>query len=257
MRLGNRIAAGAAAAALTVLSATSAGADVVSNDLDTSVDAVHEQMNLTYPGSAGSTKLYVIVEGIPGGGPPGEHPGCDINGSNKITLTPVLSVPGVATVSLSNGGVIDDCTDTVRATVTPVGLGSTEVSFSGVSKTPNDPNLSISYVAATFDVNVAQGTSDGGGGSRCEADRAAPAWASALLKGNGLRAKVAGKPNFISSVARHMETGATFHSWGKAVHPYYENAVWDYMRTQLGLSLPKGPAEVKKPGWNCTALPTS
>ena len=257
MRIGNRLAAGVAAAALTVLQATAAGADVVSNDLDTSVDAVHEQMNLTYPGSAGSTKLYVIVEGVPGGGPPGEHPGCDINGANRITLTPVLSVGGVATVSLSNGGVIDACTDTVRATVTPIGLGSTVVSFTGVSKTPNDPNLTITYDAATFDVNVTQGTIDGGGGSRCEADRAAPAWASALLKGNGLKAKVAGKPNYISSVARHMEAGATFDTWGKAVHPTYENAVWNYMKTTLHLDLPKGPDQVKKPGWNCTALPTS
>jgi hypothetical protein len=257
MHIGNRLAAGVAAAALTVLSATAAGADVVGNELDTSLDAVHEQMNLTLPGSAGTTKLYVIVDGAPGYLQPDDHPNCNINGSHTVTLVPHLSNASVATVTLSNGGVLDACTDKVTVTVTPQALGSTEVSFTGIEQTSNDPHLIFTYEPATFDVNVTQGTSDGGGGTRCEADRAAPAWAAALLKGNGLRAKVDGKPNYISSVARHMEAGATFDTWGKAVHPSYENAVWSYMTTALHLNLPKGPDQVKKPGWNCTPLPTS
>ena len=257
MRITNRLAAGFAAAALLVAPAASAGADVIGNDYDSTLDAVHEQMNLTLPGSAGKTKLYLIVDGAPGYLQPTDHPGCNINGSHTVTLVPHLTNSSVATVALSGGGVLDACTDKVTVTVTPQALGSTEVSFTGIEQTSNDPHLIFNYEPATFDVNVTQGTGDGGGGTRCEDDRAAPAWAAALLKGNDLRAKVEGKPNYISSVAKHMEAGAVFDTFGKAAHPYYENAVYAYMKTTLGLSMSKGPDDVRKPAERCTPLPTS
>jgi len=31
--------------------------------------------------------------------------------------------------------------------------------------------------------------------------------------------------------------------------------VWAYMTSELGLDLEKGPAEVARPGWECTQLP--
>lgn len=257
MSTTRRFAAVCAAATVAVLTATSASADIISNDYDATVDSVHEEMNLTLPGSPGKTKLYVIVDGVAGNLQLADHPGCNINGSHKITLVAHVADPAVATVGLSGGGLLDSCADTVTVTVTPEKIGSTQVTFTGIEQTSNDPHLVISYAEADFNVNVGQGTGDDTGGTRCDNDRAAPAWARAFLKANDLRAKVAGEPNYVRSVARHMGPGATFDLISKAVHSSYEDAVYAYMTTTLGLSMSTGPDDVRKPAERCTPLPTS
>ena len=97
------------------------------------------------------------------------------------------------------------------------------------------------------------------GRRRCGSDRgdAAPAWAAALLKGNNVKAKGTTIANYISTVAQEMEQRASFHDVEKIDQAAYSAAVWTYMKTLpgLGTALPKGPAEVARPGWECTQLP--
>jgi hypothetical protein len=254
-----RMAAVAAATALSTLVAMSASADVIYNELDTSIDAKHELMTLVEGGVDGATNLSVLVEGQPGRGKPDEHPGCDINGKHHVTLLPHVVPAGSLQVTLSNGGVIEDCADKVHVTVRALTLtvGQTaEVTFTGDEVTSKDPKLDIAYDQAAFDVTLIAATDTGDDGSRCDADPAAPAWARALLKGNDLRAKVAGKPNYVSSVARHMGKGATFEGYAKS-SVSYPFLVENYLEGLLGSSLQYGPDDVRKPGWRCTALPTS
>lgn len=251
----SKLAALIAATTVLTLGATSAWADTVYNDLDATIDSAHESMSLTYDsatstGSTGTTTLAIQIQGRSAG----DHPGCNIQGGGHyITITPTSSDESVATVALSNGGRFDTCNDTVLATVTTTGIGTAAMTFGIDSdRTSNDPHLSFSLVEAAFDVTVVEGATSVGGGTRCDADPAAPAWAAALLKGNNVKAKATAYSNYISSVARAMGQGATFQSWEKNAHPAYETAVWNYMKSTLGLALPKGPAEVARPGWECT-----
>jgi hypothetical protein len=249
----SRLAATLAATALTLLTATSARADIVTNDLDASVDSTLESMLLhVTPGTPATTKLSIVIEGHAAG----DHPGCNIDGApHYLKLSPVLSTPGVATVTLSGGGVFDACTDTVTATVTPVAVGQTTVTFGYQADTAGDPHLRFSTAEAAFKVTVDPGSDTSSTGTGC-AKPAAPAWASALLKGNGLRPKAPANRGYISSVARHMGKGATFDGWVKSSRAGYSKAVWVYLQG-LGVALPKGPAQVARPGWTCVALPSS
>jgi hypothetical protein len=253
-----RMAAVGVATALSTLVAMSASADVIYNELDTSIDATHELMKLVVGGPDGETNLSVLVEGEPGGGKPDEHPGCDINGKHQVTLLPHVVPAGSVQVSLSNGGVINDCADKVHVTVHALSLavGATAtVTFTGDEVTSKDPKLDIAYEQAGFDVKLLAGT-NAGDGSRCDADPAAPAWARALLKGNDLKAKVPGKRNYVWSVADHMGKGATFNGYAKSANNYpFE--VESYLEGLLGTQLANGPDEVRKPGWRCTPLPAN
>ncbi len=261
-----RVAAVSAAAALTVLSATSAFADDVYNDLDGSIDVDHESMSLQYddadsiPGPDGTTTMRVRVEDKGEGGD--DFNNCNLPGNHTVTLVPAYNT-GVVSVSIAGGGVIDACTDELLVTVTPVHSGTTAVTFSGLATgNPNAPFTAFDYSGADFDVTVMNtdlGDGNPGGGEICDADPAAPAWAAALLKGNGVKAKGKNAPNYVAMVAHEMGQGATFGSFAKSDHPEYEYAVWDYMKAELGLSLGKGPrhADVIKPGWECTTLPGS
>jgi hypothetical protein len=252
------MAAVSAAATLSLFAVASASGDIITNDLD----AVYETMNLTLPGSSGTTKLYVIVEGVTGGGggKPVEHPNCDLQGAaNKVTLVAHYD-ESIVDVALSDDGVLAECDDKVTVTVTPVGVGSTTVSFTGIEKTSQDRNLNLTYDQAAFNVDVTGATGGDSGGSRCDNDRAAPAWARAFLKANDQKAKVKGEPNYVAQVARKMGPGTMFGTTYKVEHPAYEKAVYDYMTSTangLGLSLPKGPDDVRKPGERCTPLPTN
>lgn len=55
----------------------------------------------------------------------------------------------------------------------------------------------------------------------CDADPAAPAWANAILRANGIKNKTTIQ-NTISSVAKHMTNGAMFDGIVKNAHPAYE-----------------------------------
>lgn len=261
MGFSKRLAAVCAAASLTVLSATSAWADDLDNGLDGDIDVTHESMTLQYDdvhgiaGPNGDTTVTLIADDNDAF----NGPACNLPGGVSLALTAHYD-PAVVNVVLGNSGVIDDCGAPLAVTVTPVHSGSTTVTFSGeISNSQNAAQNDFTYDGATFDVTVnnVDLSNGGGGGTVCDADPAAPAWAAALLKGNNVKAKGTTLSNYISSVAQHMGTRATFDSAEKSDHPGYETAVWNYMKTTLGLtSLTKGPHDpaVIKPGWECTTI---
>jgi hypothetical protein len=250
MKINRRWLAVVAGAALALI-APAAMADTVYNDLDGSVDSSLEQLDLTYDsvamtGSSGTTTLEIQVDGHP------DHPGCNINGARYITLAPVLSDPAVATVSLSNGGTFDACSDTVLATVQATGIGSTDVTFTvTASKLDGDWHTQFSLVEAAFTVNVTEGSTPLPPPVGCDADPAAPAWANAILAKAGLKPKM-GSTNLVSLIAHEMGNGATFGGYAKNAHPQYENAVHDELEALTGKTLPSAQSAAR-PGWECSA----
>jgi len=237
------------AALAVVCMAAAALADTVYNTLDNTIDATHEQMNLVVPGPAGSTTLKIEVQGHP------DHPGCNIQGGSQyIGLAASTSTPGIVDVTWANDdSVFNDCTETLTVIVTPLAVGTTTVSFAeDASKTSRDPHLTFSLGESTFDVNVTAGS--GGGGTICDADPAAPAWAAAILQKNGFKPKASSFSNYVSQVAHHMSNGATFEGFAKNAHPDYENAVHDWMQSTFGISLPYSAAQSARPGWECTTV---
>ena len=237
-----------AGAALTLIG-PAAFADTVYNNLDNSIDTALESMGLTYDtvastGTTGSTTLRIQINGHPG-----DHPGCNIQGgAHYISLDPVVGDPGVASVTLSNDGRFDACTDTVVATVQATGVGSTNVTFViDAARTSNDPSLTFNLDQAAFTVNVTAGTAVTPTG--CDVDPAAPAWANAMLQKAGIKAKAAN--NYISQIAHEMGTGATFGGYAKNAHPQYENAVHDELVSITGNSGIPSAQDAARPGWEC------
>jgi hypothetical protein len=93
---------------------------------------------------------------------------------------------------------------------------------------------------------------------------AAPAWAAAILQGNGVKGSNKSYSKLISSVAQTMLQGAAFPSGSDVIakdqSAGYSTAVWEYMKAQnlannYKLNLAKGPAEVARPGWECNFTP--
>jgi hypothetical protein len=92
---------------------------------------------------------------------------------------------------------------------------------------------------------------------------AAPAWAAAILAGNGVKGSNKAYSKLISSVAHAMLQGAAFPSGSDVVakdQAAYSTAVWDYMQAQnvannYRLDLANGPEAVARPGWECNFTP--
>ncbi|MDH5519775.1 MAG: hypothetical protein OEZ14_04485, partial [Acidimicrobiia bacterium] len=63
-----------------------ASADDVSNNLDTSIDAVAEVMGLNVGGSNGTTTLYIRATGT-GNNPADGKSGCNLTGSTTLTIS--------------------------------------------------------------------------------------------------------------------------------------------------------------------------
>jgi len=239
--------------AAILLTATAANADTLYNTLDGTVDATHEQMQLTVPGAPGTTTLQLQINGHEAG----DHPGCNIPGSasnpHQLQVVASSSVPAVASVAFANDDdTFNTCSDVLTVSVTPLTAGTTTVSFIAGpnTSTPGDWHVAWSFAEATFDVVVTATSTPGG--TACDVDPAAPAWAVAILQANGIKNKTV-QQNTIASVAHAMGTGATFAGVVKNAHPAYENAVWSYL-SGLGLAVPKGPTQVNRPGWICTAV---
>jgi hypothetical protein len=251
MRIPRTFAAVAVAAVVT-LTGTAAVADTFYNDLDVTVDSVYETMNLTYDtansiGTTGSTVIALQIDGHP------DHNGCNIQGGpHYVALVATSSNPAVATVTLADDGVFNDCAGTSLATVTSQGVGTADITFAVDSaRTNNDPALTFSVVEAAFHVNVTEGS---GVVTGCDADPAAPAWAAAMLQKSGIKNKNQ-TTNYVSIIANEMGPGATFGSppIAKNAHPQYENAVHDRLVELTGRSI-ADPASSARPGWVCTPL---
>jgi len=253
MRISKQFAAACVAATLTVLTATAARADIVYNTLDDSVDTAAESMTLYLdPGAAGVSELRILEQDAP------DHPNCNINGDPWNLTVSASYDSSIVAIDFPDGLTLEECDSVLRVEVTPKALGSTSVVFSYTANVPSssgNDSRTFDVRQADFDVTVLQGDGQGGG-TVCDADPAAPAWAAALLKGNGVKAKDGGS-NYVSSVAKAMGQRATFGGVEKSDHPGYEDAVWEYMKNELGLGLRKGPHDpaVIKPGWECTNIP--
>ncbi|OFI36754.1 hypothetical protein BIU82_11780 [Arthrobacter sp. SW1] len=129
---------------MLLATAGAAGADVIYNNLDGTVDAVAEVMPLNAGGPTGGTVL--AVQPANGDG----KQGCNLTGSNVLELSISSSQPSVATVS--PGTVLfTSCSDTKQLTVTPLSNGSTTISASVVSNTSGG---SFNLGPATFQADV-------------------------------------------------------------------------------------------------------
>jgi hypothetical protein len=133
------------AVAAFALFAAVAYADDVSNDLDGTIDATAETLNLSFPGSAGTGGLYVAP--VNGDG----KNGCNLTGATTLVVSVASSNPAVASVS-PNSITFESCGDTPTITVTPHGVGSTTVS---VSQTANSTAGTFNLAPASFAVSVA------------------------------------------------------------------------------------------------------
>ncbi|MCA1845293.1 MAG: hypothetical protein LC792_19290 [Actinobacteria bacterium] len=234
--------------------ASVAGADIVYDTTNgATVDSPIETMALSVGGANGSTTLQIQLEGHTDG----DHPGCNIQGdAHTLTMSLSNSNPAAASAAFAGGdAVFDTCDDILTVVVSPLAVGQTTISFSGVGDTANDPHLHFSYDQAAFLVNVTAATTPPPP-VVCDADPAAPAWANAILKANPNMKNKTTVQNTISSVAHHMTQGAMFDGVAKNAHPDYENAVYHYMTTAapagLGLSLSVDAQHSARPGWECS-----
>ena len=134
-----------AAAGLVAATAGAARADNVSNNLDSTVDAVAEVMPLNVGGADGTTTLYVDPTNGDG------KNGCNLTGSTTLVVAVASSNTGVATVSPSSL-TFDSCGAVKTLTVHPVAIGSATIS---VSQTSNNTGATFNLAPATFTVNVA------------------------------------------------------------------------------------------------------
>lgn len=120
-------------------------ADDISNDLDATIDASAEVLNLTAAGPNGSVGLYVQPRNGDG------KNGCNMTGSTTLVVTVSSSNTGVATVSPSSI-TFGSCDDTPSITVTPLSVGSSTVTL---TETSNSTDGTFNLGPATFTVQVA------------------------------------------------------------------------------------------------------
>ena len=142
-RRGRRFLMLGAVAAFALFSAV-AYADDVSNNLDGTIDATAETLNLTFTGSAGTVGLYVNPTNGDG------KNGCNLTGATTLVVSVASSNPSVASVSPSSI-TFSSCGDTPAITVTPHSAGSATVS---VSQTSNTTAGTFNLAPATFAVSV-------------------------------------------------------------------------------------------------------
>src|SRR5215218_4351780 len=123
MRHSRLLAAAAAPVLLLGVTITPSAADDVTNDLDGTVDAAAEAMQLSVSGANRSTTLRVMQ--VNGDG----KNGCNLTGSTTLVVSVNSSNTSVATVSPSSVTFIS-CGTAPVLTVHPVSTGNATVSLS-------------------------------------------------------------------------------------------------------------------------------
>jgi hypothetical protein len=140
------IAVGAIVVISGVLPTITAFADNVSNNLDNTVDASLEVMNLTAPNSGA-----VVYKTLPTNGD-GDN-GCNLGSGESVTFNVITGNSLVATVSPSTVTFSGPgCSGTQSVTVTGVGAGSTTITL---TQGANNTGGTYSLTPAAFTVNVA------------------------------------------------------------------------------------------------------
>ncbi len=247
MRMRRAIAA-SALGALIVGIGGGASADTFYNDIDLTIDAVHETMNLSYDsvnmvGQTGSTTITMREDDSP------DHPNCNIQGAHDVTITATSSDTSVAVLANGPTYFFETCADVNVVQVQAMGLGTAQITFQVTNaNVPSDPHVTFDKDPADFNVNVTEGSNPPTG---CDADPAAPAWAAAILQKNGFKPGAKQTTNLISRIANEMTQMAMFAGWHKSEHPQYENAVHARLLVISGKALPYSAAQSARPGWVC------
>ncbi len=123
-----------------------AGADDIANNLDGTVDADAEALNLTVGGASSSVGLRVIEQNDDG------KNGCNLTGDKTVTFSVSSSNGSVATVTPSSV-TFTSCGDAQSIMVSPGGAAGT--STVSLSVEANGTKGSFNTAPATFTVNVA------------------------------------------------------------------------------------------------------
>jgi hypothetical protein len=224
--------------------AATAGADDFQAD-DTTVDLAPAATQLV-------TVTLVAVDDTTN---PNDNEGCNLQvhaGDNAhfVDASVTSSDTSVATVDPDSLH-FDDCGDTDSFTITAVACGTAQITVHAEDwQAERGPNAVFSD--EVINVTVSGDCNGGGGDITSCAKPAAPAWAAAILKANGVKPKQA--DNLISLVAQHMTQGATFDGVAKSDQEAYAEAVYAFLQAKKsGLTI--GPAGAAKPGWVCTTTP--
>ena len=272
-----RLLTAALASCLLVTMSATAGADLIVNDEDLTVDAAVEQINMVVGDTAQVALSVSVADCDPATGncngesyvdPDGvvftdEHKGCNIegntNGDPNLVLdisqadAAVASVTGPDASTTTVGFVTCGSTPTLDIEALTAGSRLVTFSLSALSHPSTaTPTRDFNTATASFQINVAGAVCDtttGGPGciEVCE-DPAAPAWAAHILQTNDVKKKK-GKPlpdeNYVAQVAHEMGTTTDFHGIAKTDHPAYEQEVLAYLQTVTGatntLTLPPNP----------------
>lgn len=226
-------------------------ADTFYNDIDLTIDAELETMELHYDslnmvGQSGSTIISMREDDAP------DHPNCNINGVHDVTITATSSDPSVAVVTNGPDFFFESCGDTNVVNVQATGLGTAVISFTvTTANVPSDPHITFDAAPADFRINVTEGSNPPVG---CDADPAAPAWANAILQASGYKPKAKNFQNWVSIIANEMTQMAMFDGYLKGDHPNYENAVRDRLVELTGNGGLVSAQQAARPGWVCTTL---
>lgn len=103
-------------------------ADDIANNVDATVDASVEVLNLTTSSSPSSVSYSVVPQNGDG------KNGCNLTGSTILTVDVNNSNPGAATVN-SSSLTFTSCGDVKTIIVTPVSAGSTSITLSQSANT--------------------------------------------------------------------------------------------------------------------------
>ena len=249
----------AAATALLLALSSIATADIVTNDVDTTIDVALEDFAAVVGANSTAVTLSALAADLDD-----PHESCNIEGGpNDLVLDIVSSNPAVATVTGPGGsstvtflGCDLQLGSTQALTIVGLVAGTTTITFpinhALTSNSTEAGPRTWSVSAASFTVTVAGGGASGEN-TYCD-DPAAPAWANHILKANQRKNKKLTDPrvtNYVAQVAQLMGPGTDFQSNAKTSHTAYEFAVRDYLAGQLGTTL------VMPTGWpplSCTTV---
>jgi len=201
----------------------------VFNGLDATIDDTHEVLNLALLSPATDVGIKATRPGNQ------QSQGCGLGGPHRLVLDVASSNAGVATVNTPV--TIEACNDTVPVTVTPVGLGMTEITFTfnGGTTVPQ-PHDNFTLGTAAFDVNVTDVVVPPG---PTDYWRHAPAIANQYLKGGWLacvswNTSSGKKPsnahgNLISYLTHSVD--AWLLAWAESMSEFYEGTTFIYDRS--------------------------
>ena len=147
IRLTSRLSLLFVAFALVLALPAMAFADVISNNLDDSVDATAETVNLTAGSGVNGNVSFFVADKTNDDG----KSGCNLTGSTKLVAAVDNSDASVATVSASSVE-FTSCGDVKQLAVTPLKAGQTTISL---RQTLNTTGGSFNLTPATFNVVVA------------------------------------------------------------------------------------------------------